>query len=235
MTGTHATGEARLIRGQALSGLVFGAFLAIHLANTIAGAFGEEAYNRFMAAARGWYQIAPVEILGVGLSALAHGYYGIRRALRRRARRRSGAADAAPGWLRLHRASGWVLLLVIVGHVAATRGPALLEDLPAEFSLLRFSLESWPLLMWPYYFLLFSAGTYHLLHGGLIALNVIGVRTGAPTARWARALLLAALLAGSAGVLSMGGVWGEADNSNYAAYRDIYERYAPLLANLARW
>ena len=222
------TSEAHLIRGQALSGLAFGLFLTLHLANTVAGAWGEASYNAFLGTARAFYQFPPIEILGVAGAAIVHGTYGVRRGLRRRRRRREGIEPVAPAWLRWHRRSGWFLLLVLVGHVGATRGPGLVADLPAEFSFLRFSLNTWPLL-WPYYFLLFSAGLYHLLHGGAIALHVAGLAVGPPTARRARVLLLLGLLGGGAGVLSMGGAWGEADTGRDPAYRSFYEEYLPFM------
>ena len=223
-------GEARLIRGQALSGLVFGAFLALHLANAAAGAFGEGGYNAFLARARLFYQFPLVELIGVAGAALVLASYGVRRALARRRRARAGSRAPAPAWLRLHRASGWILLLALPGHALATRGPGLFLDLPADFSFLRFSLQTWPFFMAPYYVVLYSAGVYHLLHGGLLALGLAGVPVPSPTARVARALFFAALLAGGAAVASMAGASGPADTSRYGAFRALYEEYAPFMA-----
>jgi succinate dehydrogenase/fumarate reductase cytochrome b subunit len=221
-------GEARWIRAQALSGLVFGAFLCAHLANAAAAALGPASYDGFLGRARGIYQLPPLEILGIGAGALVHAGCGIRRAIARR--RRGPSAASPPAWLRWHRRSGWFLLVVIAGHVAATRGPGLFLDEPADLSYLRFSLETWPLFMVPYYIALYSAGAYHLMHGGLIALNVVGLPTPAPTARSARAALGVALAVGLVAVATMAGWLGpEIDTSRYADFRALYERYLPFL------
>jgi succinate dehydrogenase/fumarate reductase cytochrome b subunit len=223
--------EARLIRGQALSGLVFAVFLSLHLANAAAGALGPSAYDGFLARARLVYQFPPFEVLAVGAAAAVHASYGIRRWRARRRAARDGGRAAVPGWLRLHRASGWLLLAVLPGHVLATRGPGLLLDLPADFSFLRFSLQTWPWFMAPYYVALYSAGLYHLLHGSLLALRVAGLRAPAPAARGARVLLFIALAAGGAAVAAMAGASGPADTSRYGAFRALYEEYAPFMVN----
>ena len=222
--------EARWVRGQALSGLVFAVFLSLHLANAAAGALGPSAYDGFLARVRLVYQFPAFEVLAVGASAAVHASYGVRRWLARRRRARAGERAPAPGWLRLHRASGWLLLVVLPGHALATRGPGLFLDLPADFSFLRFSLQTWPFFMAPYYVVLYSAGVYHLLHGGLLALGLAGVPVPSPTARVARALFFAALLAGGAAVASMAGASGPADTSRYGAFRALYEEYAPFMA-----
>jgi succinate dehydrogenase/fumarate reductase cytochrome b subunit len=228
MTEHDLVREARLIRGQAVSGLVFGLFLGVHLANAAAAALGPASYDGFLHRVRSVYQLPPVELLGVGASALIHIGFGVRRAL---ARRRAAVKPAGlPTWLRIHRLCGWFLAFVIVGHVAATRGPGLFLGLPADLSYLRFSLETWPVLMVPYYVALYSAGCYHLLHGAMSALNVAGLSTPAPTARSARALLLLALGVGLVAVATMAGWIGpEIDTSRYADFRAMYERYLPFL------
>ena len=223
--------EARWVRGQALSGLVFAVFLSLHLANAAAGALGPSAYDGFLARVRLVYQFPAFEVLAVGASAAVHASYGVRRWLARRRRARAGERAPAPGWLRLHRASGWLLLVVLPGHALATRGPGLFLDLPADFSFLRFSLQTWPWFMIPYYLILYSAGIYHLLHGALLALRVAGLRTPAPSALGARALLCVALAAGGAAVASMAGASGPSDTSRYGAFRALYEEYAPFMVN----
>ena len=223
--------EARLIRGQAVSGLVFATFLLLHLLNAAAGALGPEFYDGFLARVRLVYQFPLFEIFAVGTAALVHASYGVRRALVRRRRARAGRKAPVPGWLRVHRLSGWFLLVVLPGHALATRGPGLFLDLPADFSFLRFSLETWPWFMVPYYALLYTAGVYHLLHGGMIALSIAGLPAPAPTGRAARALLFVALLAGGTAVASMAGASGPADTSRYGAFRALYEDYAPFMVN----
>jgi succinate dehydrogenase/fumarate reductase cytochrome b subunit len=221
--------EARWVRGQAFSGLVFGAFLSLHLANAAAGALGPSAYDGVLARVRLVYQFPLFEALAVAAAAAVHASYGIRRWRARRRRARAGARTAAPRWLRLHRVSGWLLLVALPGHALATRGPGLFLELPADFSFLRFSLETWPWFMVPYYIALYSAGIYHLLHGALLALRVLGLSVPAPSALFVRALLCVALAVGGAAVASMAGASGPADTSRYSAFRALYEEYAPFM------
>ena len=176
----------RWIRLQALTGLAFATFLALHLVNAMTASLGPEAYDGFQRAARRFYQHPLVEVLAIGVAGGMHVAIGAGRALaRRRARRAAHSAGApmprAPGWLRMHRACGWFLVLVIGGHFLATRGPGLWLDTPADFSYLTFSLTHWPWLMAPYYLLLFSCGAFHLLHGVPVAANVLGWRVPTPS------------------------------------------------------
>lgn len=228
--------ERVLVRVQAVSGLSFATFLALHLANSVAASLGPESYDALMARLRGYYQTPLVEILAVGASGAVHVACGLARLRNRRRRareqRRAGRAPVrAPLWLRVHRLSGYFLLLVIVGHVLATRGPGLFLDQPADFSYLTFSLTTWPAAFFPYYFLLFSSGTYHLMYGAGQALRVFGLRPNlAPhSSRLAAALFGVALLGGVAGILAMGGILAEPDTSRFGEFRALYERYAPFM------
>lgn len=226
--------DQRLIRLQAGSGLLFGTFLTLHLANTVAAGLGQGAYDAWMAALRPYYQFPLVELGAIGLAGTVHIAVGLTRLARRRKRNREQRAagsdvPVAAGWLRLHRATGYFLLLVIIGHVAATRGPGLLVDMPADFAYLNFSLSTWPVMMFPYYFILFASGAFHLLHGGVVALNALGLRAGPPSRAWVRLATLAALVAGTLGILSMGGVFAEVDTARFDEFRAFYERYLPFM------
>lgn len=226
--------EKRLIRVQAGSGLLFGTFLVLHLTNTIVGGLGQETYDALQGALRWYYQFPAVEIVAIGAAGITHVVVGLTRMIRRRRKnqiiRRSGITPpGAPTWLRIHRASGYFLLVVILGHYAATRGPGLFFDMPADFSFLHFSLLHWPLFMYPYYFLLFGCGAFHLLHGGVVALNVVGWKVGPPSRAWMRFAFYGAFVVGVIGVLSMGGAFKEVDTSRFDDFRAFYERYAPFM------
>jgi len=199
-----AARERRLIRIQAISGLVFLSFLAIHLVNTMLAAAGEGAYDGFQRATRLVYQFPLIE-LGV-LGALGvHVVVGV---LRIAHRRKHEKAAHVPRRLLLHRLSGYFLLLVIFGHIIATRGPSVVRGVHPEFIGLNFSLTSVPYFFFPYYVLLALSGLYHGVNGAMVALTALRVRVPEPLRRGP--IFIATLSVGALllviGVLSIGGV-----------------------------
>lgn len=191
--------DARLLQVQAISGLCFLAFVLVHLTNTLTALGGPEAYDGFQRAARTVYQYPAVELLGLGLPLATHVAAAFVR-LRRRGFRRP-----QPSWrARLHRYTGYYLLLVIFGHIAAVRGAPFAFGFLPDFAGVAFSLWWQPWLFYPYYFVFGLCALYHGLHGATIALGALArplpeaVRTGPaiwlPVGAFA-VLLLAALLA----------------------------------------
>ena len=167
--------EHRLRALQALSGALFALFLLIHLFNQALALAGASVYDQVQGKLRAGYQ-APLVELGLVLSPLlAHAGLAVTVMLRRR-----GKALPPPAWpARLHRYSGRVLLFFFIGHVAATRLPALLYDTPLGFAGVAFSFKWAPLWFWPYYSVFALSGWYHLLFGLGRALPLLGVRRGA--------------------------------------------------------
>lgn len=161
----------RLLRIQVLSGLVFSAFLAFHLFNQALAVLGPDTYNGAQGAFRVAYQAPVLELLGVVVPLLVHMAVGVVRVAR-------GFRQPAGSWRqRLHRYSGRFLLLVVVGHMVATRGPSLLKGVFPGFEGVGFTFQFMPAYFWPYYTLLALSGWYHLVHG---------LSTAATTLRWNR-------------------------------------------------
>ena len=183
--------DRRLLRVQAASGAAFALFVAVHLANMAAAVGGAEAYDGFQQAARRGYQTPLVEVLLVGLPLVVHVAAAVTR-LRRSGFRR----PPQPLRQRLHRSSGWFLLLVIVGHVLAVRGSSLLFDVYPGFAGLSYSLWWQPWMFHPYYFLLGTCGLYHGLNGLVLAADLWGWRL--PAALRSDGLLYGVTLAGAA-------------------------------------
>ncbi|MEW6776907.1 MAG: hypothetical protein AB1405_11475 [Bdellovibrionota bacterium] len=221
--------EKTLIRVQAVSGLFFATFLVLHLFNTLLAPAGQEAYDSFQRAARHYYQM-PVMEAGIILAVTVHIFAGVTRALRRRKRiKESGGGEAAPSLrMRLHRVSGYILLLAIYGHILATRAGDWFFGMPADFSFLTFSLTYWPAFMYPYYTLLFACGAYHLAHGLVMALRVVGAKLPsewtAPRykAFWTLAALSA--LAGFGSVLALGGNLFAVDTGRYPEFIAFWDK-----------
>jgi len=125
-------------------------------------------------------------------------------------------------------------LLVMFGHVGATRVGPLLVHTSADFSFLTFSLETSPWIFYPYYFLLVLSGLFHMTNGALLALRVLGAplpsSTTAPRspAFWAFTSLAGAACVAS--VLALGGRFFEVDRKRYTEFRALYDRFVPAFA-----
>lgn len=189
--------EATLARVQAWSGLTFGAFLALHLFNVLLAVLGPAAHDRVQGALRGAYQAPPVELVVVALALVLHVGAGVWRA-RRRARATTDART------RLHRRLGWALAVIVVGHVAATRGPSLLLGIWPGFAGVSFTLHWLPEVFYPYYFAFGLMGAAHLGIGVARSVRLL-TRRALPGSRragviglalFAAALLLALLAYG---------------------------------------
>jgi succinate dehydrogenase/fumarate reductase cytochrome b subunit len=218
---------------QALSGLAFAIFLAMHLATTVSAVGGPASYDGTLASLRAIYRAHPaVEFLLIGSSAAVH----IGCAILQIARRRKTGPHPTPPWrLRLHRWSGYFLMAAIVGHVYATRVMPALGGGRADFSYLAFSVIAWPNFINPYYFVLGLAGSVHL-----------GLGLGFAAQAWAPATFSPALkrvsigIAALTGALVFAGVTGiiarsaEADRSRFGDYRDWYDRYMPVMPPVSK-
>jgi succinate dehydrogenase/fumarate reductase cytochrome b subunit len=168
---------ARWARLQAISGLAFSIFLLMHLANTLAALRGPAAYDGLQRVLRLYYQNPLVEILGIAVALTVHVTASIVRIRMRRAGSTPGEATATPPLrMRLHRYSAYYLLVFIVGHIGATRGPQLLYGIAPGFAGLSFTLTHYGFYFYPYYALLALAGLYHGVNGILLALGTLAVR-----------------------------------------------------------
>lgn len=156
---THARTQARI---QAGCGLIIALFLVLHLVNFLAAIVGPGAYDSFQSIVRPAYQYPAVEVLVLGAIVVHLIFAGVR--LARESRRN------LRGRARWHRYAGVFLMLVIVGHVAAVRGPSWFADIYPGAQGLAFTLNAYPGYFYPYYFLLACAGFYHALQGVSVAL-----------------------------------------------------------------
>jgi succinate dehydrogenase/fumarate reductase cytochrome b subunit len=167
----HATTSRALARYQAISGLVFFVFAALHLLNTMFAMAGPDAYNRFQRAVRPFYQYPLVELVVIFGALFVHLYAAVRRM-----RLRRGSTQAVQLRSRLHRYSAWFLMAVIFGHISATRIPPAVWGVYLEFGGVSWTLAYARWLFLPYYTLLTLTGTYHSLNGLVLALGMLGVR-----------------------------------------------------------
>ena len=151
---------------QAGTGVLFAVFVAVHLINLWLASLGSSAYDGFQEMVRPAYQWPPVEILL--LAALAvHVVVGLMRIFSEPKRTLTPRG-------RWHRRAGIFMLIVIIGHIFAVRGPSWFFDLYPQFAGLAFSIDFAPYYFYPYYFLLGLGGFYHMLNGLSIALPRLG-------------------------------------------------------------
>jgi succinate dehydrogenase/fumarate reductase cytochrome b subunit len=215
---------ARLSRLQAQSGLAVGVFLVAHLIALVASSFGPGIYDAVQGVTRRVYTFWPVELALLGCLAL-HLSIGLRLAWRRR--KAGGAKHRPPLRLRLHRYAAYFLTLVIVGHIAATRLPDLLEGAKPGFTGLSFTLWHLPLIFYPYYFLLALAGLYHLLHGTTLALGRLDRPLPGPLRK--RGVFWTAVAISSVacvlGWLSLGGHLYEIPDPRVSKYAKVLEAW----------
>lgn len=146
-----------VVRVQRVSGLLFLIFLCMHLANSATAVFGPGAYNGFQAVARRLYQHPLYESLLILVPFVVHAACGLWRI------RCNGAGRTVAR--RLHRYTGIFLLIVVVGHVLATRAPSLIAGIFPDFAGIAFTFELAPAYFYPYYALFAAAAIFHASFG----------------------------------------------------------------------
>lgn len=215
--------ERGLMRLQAGSGALFAVFLLAHLVNQMVAAAGPAAYDGVQAELRAVYQVPAIEVALVGAPLVVHAATSVLRVLRRR---RRGQTAAPAVRTRLQRWSAAVLLLLIVGHVVATRGTSLVYAVFPGFEAIAFTMVWQPAWFIPYYAVFAVAALYHALHGLTLALPRLGLRA----ARGASRLVPAIVGVGAA--LLLLGVAGFAGAFEAVRERAIAGDYAALLERL---
>ena len=205
MSRTHE----RIARWHALSGLLISSFTALHLMNHAAAFGGPVAWAAFRALLRRIYQVPAIEILVLGLPILFNVASGIW--LAAQPRTASPMDGIRPLRRRLHRASGIVLVCLVLFHALSTRGAALIYRIDPDFYYIATMLAgARGIAWWGFYALLVTAAAYHVANGLFTLLDDAGTFPG-PRARaaGAAALILVGttlMLAGMLGLFSFGGV-----------------------------
>lgn len=160
---------------QAASGVVFALFLFLHLLTAASAVLGIDSYDHTLGLMRRLYRPhIIVELTVIGLSGTVH----LLCALSQFWRRRKVVMLRGPWWLTAHRLSGYFLLLVVIGHVLATRvAPTFMTcdgaSCAADFSFLAYATLWAPWFFWPYYLLLGLCGALHLGFGLYLARRIL--------------------------------------------------------------
>jgi len=180
--------QTSLRKAQAVSGMVFGLFLALHLANTWLAGLSPSAYDGFQGWIRPVYQSPRVEPIILG-ALVVHLVVAV-------LRKRGGRPAPVGARARWHRNAGIFLAVFVVGHVIAVRGASFFAGVQPGFAGLSFTLAQVPGYFYPYYLLFGAAALYHGLNGLVLAAARLGWRM-----RVTQRSLLAVTALGSALVL----------------------------------
>ena len=225
--------DRSLIKLQSISGLIFATFLILHLSNLAAALLGQNTYDQYMRLLRWYYQYPLIEIFIVGAASLVHIYASVKRGIQRRKKEKFRDQNNRPSLrLRLHRYSGYFILLAFFGHVIATRSPSLIFGMNVDMSFLYFSLFIMPWFFYPYYLLLGTSGIYHLTNGVITALRALKVHlpksAASPSSRifwiWIGICLTITFFS----VLSLGGILIEIENDRYAEWKLFASKFVPI-------
>jgi len=206
--------KTTLARVQAASGLAFFAFASVHFVNTMLAAVSRELYDGFQSRARILYQhpIVEIALFATLFVHIATGVLSARRfpVVSSSGEGRDGGEQPSHRW---HRYAGRALAIVILGHVAATRGPSLLAGVHPGFIGIAYTIMKWPAVSYPYFAALIACGIFH---GGYGAWKAVGTLQGKgeaaplPKSPFAgRAILVVALVLAVGlswlGILGLGG------------------------------
>ena len=227
--------DTTLLRIQVGSGILFATFLVLHLSNTMVSSAGQTTYDSFQRAVRWYYQFPPIEIAVVAGSATVHAWAGLLRGWRRVGKFFGPQTRRVipPLRMRWHRWCGYVILLILPGHVAGTRLPGLLEGLPADFSFVHFSIKHWPWFFYPYLLIYGVSAVFHLIHGTLLSLGVCGIALprrameGKSKPFWTMFLAISLLL--FLGILALGGNFFPPNADRFPELEAFYEKKIPKI------
>src|SRR5688500_16753207 len=105
--------DQTLQRIQALSGALCALFTVVHPGNQAVAALGPQTYDATQRTLRAAYQAPLLELALVFAPLLVHAGTGVARIVRRR---RHGERPSPAVRTRLHRWTGWFLLVFVGGH-----------------------------------------------------------------------------------------------------------------------
>ncbi|NNG47206.1 MAG: hypothetical protein HKM86_08875 [Deltaproteobacteria bacterium] len=224
-----ALSDFTLFRIQAGSGILFATFLVLHLSNTILAGAGQPAYDSYQRTVRWYYQFPLIEIIVVIGAGTVHAWAGLTRSLRRVRNLFDPQAKrfVPPLRMRLHRWCGYIILLIIPGHISATRMPSLIEGLPVDFSFVYFSVKHWPWFFYPYLLAYGVGASFHLIHGVLVSLGVFRVTSpgwgmNEKSKPFWTAVTACSLLV-IVGILSLGGNFFAPKTDRFPELKSFYE------------
>jgi succinate dehydrogenase/fumarate reductase cytochrome b subunit len=163
---------------QSLSGLTFASFSTLHLAGHLLTNFSFTLGNQALFANREIFQHPIVELGVIGGSLILHTLSSAYLFSRRSPQKESNIEVVRTKQLeiKLHRSSGYILAAAMFAHISATRLIPLrvLDDASVmDLTFITHSFQN--SIMYPYYFILGSAGMYHTCYGIVQSLNLLGI------------------------------------------------------------
>jgi len=245
--------EPTLKKIQAGSGMVFSTFLSLHLTNTILSNNGQLFYDEIQRMFRTYYQnpiIEPVILVSLGVHLSSNFLRFIRR--KKNEKRLNNKLEEAKInnkpqivqelndnikasepviSLKVNRLAGYVLSAFVGGHFAAARIAPLIVNDKADFSLISYTLDAWPYIFYPYYFVFSLSGVYHLAHG-LVQAKQVFITTKNDWRKTTESTIFRVLvgvtgIAVVSGVLAFGGNYFPVNKLRYDVWYKMYSALIP--------
>ena len=144
---------------QMCSGVFVGLYVVFHLTNVAAAALGDDYFDRFMNWGRTVYHQPLVELL-LATAIVIHCVTSVINFLLY-----SPPWNKLPLLLRVHKFSGFFLLVIIFIHVTFTRVLPMMEGYESSFKDVLFTVYWVPIVFLPYYVLYALAGIIHTMLG----------------------------------------------------------------------
>jgi len=126
-----------------------------------------------------------------------------------------------------HRYAGWIIGTAIFGHVFFTRIPYLIYNDSGDFTLITFTLKTWPYTFYPYYVIFSVSGLYHLMFGFFKAMSIFGLHKITPSTITFNILFSVGALILFSAVLAFGGNYFPVSIEHVARKQKFYEIVIP--------
>eukprot|EP00053_Salpingoeca_punica_P009243 m.82789 g.82789 ORF g.82789 m.82789 type:complete len:252 (+) comp14934_c0_seq3:236-991(+) len=210
-----------LRRLQAGSGLTFGTFGTLHVANLYLAMFSQRSVDSVMTLLQQVYHRKEVECLGIAALA-THAMCGFVLA-----RRRGGSIVAEDDFRKtLHRVTGYILAGSVTLHVLHMRVYPHLSGKASDFLSVHYCIKSWPAVFYPAFGLLVVAGIYHQCYGIVRAITSLSPR---PLKISSRRFNIAVCVLVSCGLLSVAGFGGLLYPVNTVRWKEVDQTFHELL------
>jgi len=232
LTKNDKMDETQLIKLQAGSGLIFSSFLGIHLANSFIANLGPLGYDEIKRLLRLYYQNPVIEI-GLFSSLFVHQIVSGIRIYRRLKQKKNHPKHDHITALDIHRYAGLVIGTVVLVHVFFTRIPHLIFKDDSDFTLITFTLKTWPYFFYPYYIVFSISGLYHLMYGFFKALRVFGLHKITLSTNTFNILFSAGALTLFSAVLAFSGIYFPVPIEHEARKQRFYEIVLPSFLHFA--
>lgn len=211
---------------QAVSGLSFSLFSSLHIGGHLLTNFSYHLGETAVFANRTIFHNPYFEIGVIGGSLAMHVTSGyLRGYMRKPAKVHGKMLETKLKELNIHRTSGYLLSLFMIGHIGATRiVPLLVLDDPSviDLSYASYAMLQWKSLFFPYYIALLFTGIYHSCYGIISALHTFKIKPIQPKIGFWLYFAVGAAIAAASTVAALGGAFENIEFTDIRAFEKVY-------------